>query len=564
MSRVIKSLRNLDIGSQLSSKPGKLEENDNEQRQQQQIAAAESGSGKSGGGLLSRLKPGKQKSYENLLDAGSPTEERPKQRQSPQSGWATFEDSANLIDLSSPLPPAPPPVSTQPAFFIDASAPRTQQPLIIRSDNGRHGGSLECLSVNPGGGAQALFNPSFRKESPKAKAAPAPPPASSSSATQLRATRQTPPPRPTQPPPRPSQPPKVTSSASSNALLLLDLDFGHPQQQQQQQQPPQPAAKSRKAPAPPPPAHQQPFKRQPQQLPQTQPPQPELAPDLTGHLTPGSVCSAKFDLANPPDPGILSLRRGDLMTIVRREDDNWMVARRLTGDCLEGLVACSYLAPAKDSAATPAPAPSPPSAAAPSPPAAAESLATKARSLHEYRSDHPGDLSFPAGQLISEVRRVDSDWLEGRLASGLPGLFPANHVRLILYPATAAYAFPAQEAGDLALQVGDSVDVLAELPGGEWLRGVRRRRPGKADNGGVDEEAGNFPAAFVVSEESAAAEPAPSARAIHDFAGRESDELSFQAGDLLTSLTELGPDWLSGMAADGRRGMFPRAFVELL
>ncbi|OQR99434.1 hypothetical protein ACHHYP_06170 [Achlya hypogyna] len=51
-------------------------------------------------------------------------------------------------------------------------------------------------------------------------------------------------------------------------------------------------------------------------------------------------------------------------------------------------------------------------------------------------------------------------------------------------------------------------------------------------------------------------------RAKFDFAGENSDELSFRAGEVVRILERRSGDWWLGETCDGARGLFPRAFVQ--
>ncbi|KAI5645762.1 SH3 domain-containing protein [Phthorimaea operculella] len=77
--------------------------------------------------------------------------------------------------------------------------------------------------------------------------------------------------------------------------------------------------------------------------------------------------------------------------------------------------------------------------------------------LFDYFTDHPDDLCFSTGARIALVRRVDDEWLFGRVRGGGEGLFPANYVQ-------------PDQPGDLPFQLGDTIDVLYRL-NDEWYFG---------------------------------------------------------------------------------------------
>lgn len=50
-----------------------------------------------------------------------------------------------------------------------------------------------------------------------------------------------------------------------------------------------------------------------------------------------------------------------------------------------------------------------------------------ARALYGFQGESPYELNFSAGVSIMLLRRVDENWLEGKL-EGKVGIFPASHV----------------------------------------------------------------------------------------------------------------------------------------
>ncbi|XP_041982854.1 abl interactor 2 isoform X2 [Aricia agestis] len=99
--------------------------------------------------------------------------------------------------------------------------------------------------------------------------------------------------------------------------------------------------------------------------------------------------------------------------------------------------------------------------------------------LFDYYTGHQDDLCFSANSRITLIRRVDDEWMYGRLDSGTEGLFPSNYVQVKvplpndtadLGVATALYDFEPVQTGDLAFKVGDAINVLAKL-NEEWYYG---------------------------------------------------------------------------------------------
>lgn len=52
-----------------------------------------------------------------------------------------------------------------------------------------------------------------------------------------------------------------------------------------------------------------------------------------------------------------------------------------------------------------------------------------ARALHGFQGQAEHELDFSAGVSIMLLRRIDENWLEGKL-DGKIGIFPANHVKI--------------------------------------------------------------------------------------------------------------------------------------
>lgn len=63
-----------------------------------------------------------------------------------------------------------------------------------------------------------------------------------------------------------------------------------------------------------------------------------------------------------------------------------------------------------------------------------------ARAIHEFESQSDHELSFSAGVSIMLLRRIDENWLEGKL-NGKVGIFPANYVKIELGSPSGAHKF---------------------------------------------------------------------------------------------------------------------------
>lgn len=93
-------------------------------------------------------------------------------------------------------------------------------------------------------------------------------------------------------------------------------------------------------------------------------------------------------------------------------------------------------------------------------------------------------ICYPqANARVNLIRRVDRDWLYGKLRSGTEGLFPANYVEIKvplpgetkpaaarLGTALALYDFESHQTGDLCFTAGDNISVISRL-NDEWYFG---------------------------------------------------------------------------------------------
>ncbi|XP_050672434.1 uncharacterized protein LOC126970519 isoform X1 [Leptidea sinapis] len=100
--------------------------------------------------------------------------------------------------------------------------------------------------------------------------------------------------------------------------------------------------------------------------------------------------------------------------------------------------------------------------------------------LFDYCTDHNEDLRFSAGTKIILLKRVNEEWLHGKLNSGLEGYFPANFVDIkvplpndsitVTGNAVALYDFDPVQDGDLRFITGDNIRVLSKI-NDEWYYG---------------------------------------------------------------------------------------------
>ena len=121
--------------------------------------------------------------------------------------------------------------------------------------------------------------------------------------------------------------------------------------------------------------------------------------------------------------------------------------------------------------------------------------------------------SFAKGDCIDIVRRVDDEWLEGRLDERT-GIFPVAFVAfndgeasLLGFEVVASFDYVGEQEDELTFKQGDVITVK-EAVDADWFQGS------------LDGKEGIFPSAFVAW-----------ASALYDYEGTETDELSFVQGE---------------------------------
>lgn len=108
----------------------------------------------------------------------------------------------------------------------------------------------------------------------------------------------------------------------------------------------------------------------------------------------------------------LSFRRGDRILILEQLDSDWLRGRLHDR---EGIFPAVFVQPC---------------------PAEAKSMSAaalkgkKAKALYDFHGENEDELSFKAGDIITELESVDEDWMSGELM-GKSGIFPKNYVQFL-------------------------------------------------------------------------------------------------------------------------------------
>ncbi|XP_040482289.1 SH3 domain-containing protein 19 isoform X3 [Ursus maritimus] len=108
----------------------------------------------------------------------------------------------------------------------------------------------------------------------------------------------------------------------------------------------------------------------------------------------------------------LSFKRGDRILILEHVDSDWYKGRLRDR---EGIFPAVFVRPC---------------------PAEAKSMSAlalkgkKAKALYDFHGENEDELSFKAGDIITELESVDDDWMSGELM-GKSGIFPKNYVQFL-------------------------------------------------------------------------------------------------------------------------------------
>uniref|UniRef100_A0A671LWN8 Dynamin-binding protein n=1 Tax=Sinocyclocheilus anshuiensis TaxID=1608454 RepID=A0A671LWN8_9TELE len=198
------------------------------------------------------------------------------------------------------------------------------------------------------------------------------------------------------------------------------------------------------------------------------------------------------------------------------------------------------------------------------------------RAVFEFLPSVSEELPLFTGDVIEVLSVVDEFWLLG-IKDGVTGQFPSTFVEPVTIPSTKTgenlYVcisdFNSVDAGNLPLERGDVVAAESSVDA-VWMRGHNAWG-----------SRGLFPVSCVkelelsgrsrqLSERSAATQASElpphalsQARALMSLHAQLDEELDFREGDVITIIGLPEPGWFQG-ELDGRTGVFPEGFVELL
>ncbi|XP_075948114.1 SH3 domain-containing protein 19 [Anarhichas minor] len=301
---------------------------------------------------------------------------------------------------------------------------------------------------------------------------------------------------------------------------------------------------------------------------------------------------ASFDY-NGSDTGELSFQKNEVLLLLDKIDNNMFECR--VGDT-RGRVHKSHMM-----VITPVSSVShmPPPQDAGSGGAGSE---LKVQAIHDFNPEGPGELGLRAGDVVTMVEQVDSEWYRGT-CRGSSGFFPANYVKVLSNSpkplperkarppsatvsgprCVARFEFEGENSGELSFSEGDVIQLKA-LVGQDWARGQIGASTGIFPLNFVEviedlppaprqqkRQSIRIPLPGMVASPSThpeAAKPAQASQpavewvvALYDYDGNSDGDLSFQEGDRILISRHVDAEWSCGRL-NGTEGVFPRAFVE--
>uniref|UniRef100_A0A2K5I122 Dynamin-binding protein n=1 Tax=Colobus angolensis palliatus TaxID=336983 RepID=A0A2K5I122_COLAP len=195
------------------------------------------------------------------------------------------------------------------------------------------------------------------------------------------------------------------------------------------------------------------------------------------------------------------------------------------------------------------------------------------RAIFDFCPSVSEELPLFVGDVIEVLAVVDEFWLLGK-KEDVTGQFPSSFVEIVTIPSlkegerlfVCICEFTSQELDSLPLHRGDLV-ILDGIPTAGWLQGrscwgARGFFPSSCVRelclSSQSRQWHSQSALFQIPEYSMG-----QARALMGLSAQLDEELDFREGDVITIIGVPEPGWFEG-ELEGRRGIFPEGFVELL
>ncbi|KAH7007100.1 hypothetical protein EDB80DRAFT_718218 [Ilyonectria destructans] len=184
----------------------------------------------------------------------------------------------------------------------------------------------------------------------------------------------------------------------------------------------------------------------------------------------------------------------------------------------------------------------------------------------DYEKSRDGEIGFSKGEYLTNVIMNDSDWWLGTNAEGEAGMFPGNHVYVILDGQVS-------EADRALVTLGyeKAYDNEIDLVKGEWVTNVENEDYNWMVATNAKGERGLFPShhlghlkqqAGTKTKYRVLLTPGVSAVAQWDYEGHGNNEIRFVHGDLITNIRDDRDWWRVGTTPEGVRGRFPGRCVR--
>uniref|UniRef100_A0A8C5LLF1 SH3 domain containing 19 n=1 Tax=Leptobrachium leishanense TaxID=445787 RepID=A0A8C5LLF1_9ANUR len=319
-------------------------------------------------------------------------------------------------------------------------------------------------------------------------------------------------------------------------------------------------------------------------------PQPELPP----RPKPGHPLYNKYTLPLPHgiaerdvvsnDPGELSCKRGEVLVLLEQTDSNYMQCQKGAATGEVKISNLKIITPIKDTVDN----------------RHKELIhgtqdihVPHALVLHDFIGEHGDDLSLTSGETVYLLEKIENEWYKGK-CHGKTGLFPANHVRVVVdipdkakpkLPSStsnakgphclARFEFIGDQKDELSFSEGDVI-TLKEYINDEWARGELRGQTGIfpinfieiLEN--VPARASNVTSDAVSSQKNRLSGPNAEQsqtpgdwyEALYDFAAESDEDLPFKKGDKILIIEHIDAEWYKGRL-NGKEGILPSAFVQL-
>lgn len=174
-----------------------------------------------------------------------------------------------------------------------------------------------------------------------------------------------------------------------------------------------------------------------------------------------------------------------------------------------------------------------------------------ARTLYPFVGELTDELSFEANDIVTLIQHVDEQWIEGEI-DGKIGLFPANYVEIVV---DCPYAY---KTDDIGLDIVES-DVVAA--------GSKTNHIETDDYEKVDSVAKTVNTEMEKPVEISKGDESVEEHyglVLYDFNAETAQDLTVYEGETVTVIKQIDENWLLVRNDDGKTGMCPVVYVDLI